>query len=97
MSQKENIIILMCLNPYKWWYPYDFMRPDNGALYVGYKAPTRLSELSKSYPKMFDTAQDGKYKIRRVRWLYIDEWLPMLPLKYQKIINEEYVNAQKSY
>ena len=79
-SQHQKILTLMCRFPdKKWWFPYDFMKQEQGDLFVGYEASARLSELGSQYPEMIETQQAGKYKKRRLCFEGMDQWLPMLP------------------
>ena len=66
MTQQQKILTIMCRQPDKWFYPYEFMMPELGDLFVGYKAPTRIAELHKAYPEMFNTRTVDKYVQRKI-------------------------------
>lgn len=78
MTQKDKIVALMCRHPNKWFYPYEFMKPDLGALYVGYKAPTRIAELHNKYPTMFETRNKEQFKQRKLNLATINTWYEQL-------------------
>lgn len=78
-TQHQKIIHLMTKQNKKWFYPYDFMRPGLGDYYVGYKAPSRLSELNRKYPKMFIKDIDGRFVRYRINVQDFDEWYEQLP------------------
>lgn len=73
----------------KWFYPYDFMDINLGQFYVGYKAPTRLNELEKDYPKLFQSKKEGKYKVRKLNPRKY-EWFDELDKDLQQIVNDNY-------
>lgn len=79
-SQQQKILTLMCrFKEKEWWFPYDFMLPEQGDLFVGYEASARLSELRKDYPDMIEGEYAGKYIRSRLCFETITEWLPLLP------------------
>lgn len=69
----------MAKSPERYFYPYDFMKPELGFLFVGYKAGTRINELNKDYPFLFDSKPQGKYVTRRLRKETMQDWLHKLP------------------
>lgn len=89
MTQYSKILKLMGRYPDRWFYPYDFMKPELGGLYVGYKAPTRISELSKEYPDMFLEKPDGKYVVRKLNLEKINLWYYTLTNTLKKALREE--------
>ena len=52
----------------RWFYPHDFMKDDLGALFVGYEASARFSEMARMFPKAIESIRDGKYFKRRLCW-----------------------------
>ena len=95
MTQKQKILALMCRQPNKWFYPYEFMKPNLGALYIGYKAPTRITELHKSYPTLFNKKTEDKYMQRQLNIAAIDTWYPTLPEGLKEIIDLYYYEENK--
>lgn len=90
MTQKEKILALMCREPHKWFYPYEFMKPDLGALYVGYKAPTRIAEMHHDNPLLFETKKDDKYMQRRLNVDKFDIWYADLKPELKNIVDQYY-------
>ncbi len=90
LTQKQKILALMCRQPNKWFYPYEFMKPSLGALYVGYKAPTRITELNKSYPFLFEDKKEDKYKQRRLNVSAMPQWYESLPTELKDIVDQFY-------
>lgn len=87
LTQYQKILEIMRKQPDKWFYPYEFMRPDLGDLFVGYKAPTRIAELDKKYPQLFDRMIEGKYTKRKLNMQVYDYWFPKLPVELQIIFD----------
>lgn len=94
MTQKEKILTLMCREPKRWFFVYDFMRPDLGELFVGYKASARVPELAAEYPDMFEAQGDGKYLKRRIRFDFMNEWVNTLDKPYRELVIREYTGFQ---
>lgn len=90
MTQKHKILALMCRQPNKWFYPYEFMKPSLGALYIGYKAPTRITELHKDYPTLFEKKSEDKYMQRKLNIDAIHTWYPTLPENLKDVIDQYY-------
>jgi hypothetical protein len=90
LTQKQKILALMCRQPNKWFYPYEFMKPSLGALYVGYKAPTRITELNKSYPFLFEDKKEDKYKQRRLNVKAMNVWYEALSPEFKDIVDQFY-------
>ena len=88
LTQKQKILALMCKQPNKWFYPYEFMKPDLGDLYVGYKAPTRISEMHKYYPYLFNKKTDDKYMQRKLNMDNYSKWYPALDSELQAVVDE---------
>lgn len=80
-TQYEKILTLMIKSrgQKEWFYPFDFMKPDLGELFVGYEASARLSELTKKHPLLFEAKREGKYIIRRFKFEDTYLMLQMLP------------------
>lgn len=68
-SQKLKLLSiwlkLQTSNPERWFFPYEFIQHDG--VFIGYKAPTRFSELCVDYPGLIESKMDGKYRIGRLR------------------------------
>lgn len=88
LTQKQKIIALMCQQPAKWFYAHDFMKPQLGHMFVGYKAETRLRELHLDYPQMFERARDGKYIKRRINAADITTWYDTLKPELRQIVGQ---------
>jgi len=83
LTQYGKIVTLMCREKDRWFYPFAFMTPELGNLFVGYKAPTRIAELQHDYPLMFLNKTVDKYVVRKLNVERIDDWFPDIakPLK----------------
>lgn len=90
MTQKMKILALMCRHPNKWFYPYEFMKPNLGYLYVGYKAPTRIAEMHHDYPFLFETKKDDKYMQRRLNIKDYDMWYDRLKPQLKQVVDQYY-------
>lgn len=88
LNQKQKILALMCRQPDKWFYPYEFMRPDLGALFVGYKAPTRICELHAKYPFLFEKKAEDKYMQRKLNIDKIAMWYHSLSPELKETVNQ---------
>lgn len=88
LTQKQKILALMCKQPEKWFYPYEFMKPNLGAFYVGYKAPTRIAELHHDYPFMFETKKDDKYMQRKLNASEISKWYDRLTPRLKDMVDQ---------
>lgn len=80
----------MIRRPDKWFYPYEFMKPGLGDLYVGYKAPTRIAEMQKRAPSMFEKKSEDKYMQRRLNVEDLNIWYDLLSPDLQEIVDEYY-------
>lgn len=90
LTQNQKILILMCRGTKdKWFFPYDHMRPELGELFVGYVVQSRLTELQRDYPQMFEKEVDGKYTKRRLNRDKIAEWFPTLPKDLRQVVAKE--------
>jgi hypothetical protein len=89
MTQYQKIVTIMCRDRHRWFFPYDFMNPALGDLFVGYKAPTRIAELANDYPKMFQSRTEGKYVQRRLNPNDFQEWFAELPKSLRQIVAKE--------
>lgn len=78
-TQHQKVLAIMCKQPDKWFYPYEFMDDNLGFLYVGYKAPTRIAELDHDNPGMFLSQTKGKYVQRKLNMDKAHEWFYDLP------------------
>jgi hypothetical protein len=65
------------------------MRDDLGLLFVGYKAPTRISELQADYPNMFLNKTEGKYVRRKLNHEAIATWFDSLSKDLKCIVAKE--------
>lgn len=90
MSQYEKILKIMLGDPRKeYWLPTDFMDNDLGALFVGYEASARLSELRKDFPVMFHGKRNGKYVATALNWELIrnGNYIKFLSPELRQVIN----------
>lgn len=92
MTQYQKCLAIMSKEDRRhlWFTPPDFMQPELGDLFVGYKAGVRLAELSKKYPGLFKQKQAGKYIARTIDWVNINNWYWLLPLHLQRTIKQYY-------
>lgn len=74
LTQHQKIIVIMARNSGTWFYPHDFMKPELGNFFVGYKAGTRIAELAKDYPQIFESRLSGKFVTRRLKMSEIKLW-----------------------
>lgn len=70
MTQQAKIVVMMIRlrDTQEWFHAYDFMPPRlglNHEFFVVYEAAARMSELASTY-KIFESKQDGKYKVRKL-------------------------------
>lgn len=89
MTQYQKILTLMCQQPKRFFYPYDFMDRGLGHLFVGYKAPTRMNELEHDYPQLFERMVEGKYVRRRIQAETVGEWFNTLPKDLRQVVAKE--------
>jgi len=87
LTQNQKILALMCRRPKKWFYPYEFMKPGLEWLYVGYKAPTRIAEMQKKVPLLFNKKSEDKYMQRQLNVQQIDIWYEQLTPDLQYIVD----------
>ena len=87
-TQKQKILALMCRQPNKWFYPYEFMKPDLGAMFIGYKAPTRISELRHDYPFLFETKKYDKYMQRKLNLEKLSVWYEQLKPELKDTVDQ---------
>lgn len=90
LTQNQKILILMCRGAKdKWFFPYDHMRSELDELFVGYVVQSRLTELQRDYPDMFEKEVDGKYTKRRLNRDAIHIWFPTLPKDLRQVVAKE--------
>ena len=104
LTQHQKIIVIMAKNPGRFFYPYDFMKPELQHLFVGYKAGTRIAELAKDYPHIFESKKAGSFVIRRLKHESIKQWYNDLDIGLKRALrlndlspnfsNEEILEAQ---
>lgn len=68
-TQSEKVIAMMIRrnDEKKWWYAWEYIGQVEG-LFVGHRAPARISELAINYPEMIESKKEGKFKIFRFRF-----------------------------
>lgn len=93
LTQNQKILKLMCRQPNKWFFPYEFMKPNLGALFVGYKAPTRICEMHKNMPTLFEKKFDDKYMQRKLNVKQINSWYWVLPDNLRLIVDDAIVSG----
>lgn len=89
MTNHQKILVLMSKEPTRFFYAYDFMRDDLGALFVGYMADRRLRELKVDHPHIFEVKQQGKYSTCRLRMEDIKDWYYTLPTHLRAVLRVE--------
>ena len=89
MTQYQKVMTVLCQSPNRWFYPFDFMRPEAGDLFVGYKAGTRLAELAHDYPGMLEKRVEGKYTQYRVCKNTVGEWFNTIPKDLRQVVAKE--------
>lgn len=87
LTQKQKIMALMCKQPKRWFYPYEFMKPGLGWLYVGYKAPTRIAEMQHKVPMLFEKKHEDKYMQRRLNMKQINVWYELLTPDLKDVVD----------
>ncbi len=90
LTQKQKILALMCQQPNKWFFPYEFMQPQLGAMFVGYEAPTRIAEMQAANKAMFETRWEDKYLQRRLNVKQFSEWYELLKPDQKDIVDRFY-------
>lgn len=92
LSQQQRIVAIMCIeaNTKKWWKAHELISYGDPALFVGYEAGPRLSELTKNHPEIFETKQEGKFLLRRMKFEEGKDWYPNAPKEIQTVIKRYY-------
>ena len=90
LTQKQKILAIMCKEPNRWFFPYEFMQPNLGAMFVGYEAPTRIAEMHASYPDMFEKRWEDKYLQRRLNVNGFSSWYETLKPDLKDIVDRFY-------
>lgn len=89
-TQKEKVLrrILSVGDGSRWWFPYEFIEWDGE--FIGYKAPTRFSELCLELPELLESKREGKYKVGRLRAERFKEvdFIKKLPERIWPIVRE---------
>lgn len=96
LTQHQKIVAIMCINAdkKKWWKAHELINYEDQALFVGYEAGPRLSELTKNYPAIFETKQEGKFLLRRMRFETGKEWYPDAPKDIKLMVKQYYKGNQ---
>ena len=94
LSQQQKIIATMCIHAKdkKWWKAHELINANEEWLFVGYEAGPRLSELTKKYPDIFETKQEGKFLLRRMKFETGKEWYSTAPKDIQLMVKRYYKN-----
>lgn len=91
LTQQQKIVAYMCKHQDKqWWLASDFMKQENGALFVGYEATARIAELIGDNPEMFETKRDGRFRAFRIRFETGKDWYKNINPKLQRMIKLYY-------
>lgn len=94
LSQQQKIVAIMCIEAgrKKWWKAHELINygTEEQGLFVGYEAGPRLSELTKQYPEIFDTKQEGKYLMRRMRFETGKKWYATAPPEIKAMVKRYY-------
>ena len=89
-TQTEKLLkvwVRKAIRDNRFYFPYEFI--SDGAIFIGYKAPTRFSEICLEYPEMVEARMDGKYRIGKLRLDNTADFLQKLPIKLKKVVQEE--------
>lgn len=66
------------------------MTPDLGAFFVGYKAPTRIAEMHKEYPLLFEIKSEDKYMQRKLNTDRMGLWFSQLDRELKAVVTQYY-------
>jgi len=97
-TQEQKVIEIMIRGKQEWWHGEDVL--SNGEIHVGYKAPTRLSELGNDYPAMIETKKSPKGNRQHVYRFRFDNtavFLPLLTVKMRKFVQDTLLESKGEY
>ncbi len=92
-TQSEKVIAMMIRDntPERFWYAWEYIGHVHG-LFVGHRAPARISELAIDFPDMIESKKDGKYVIFRFRFENYENFKEKLPMSLRAIVVRELLN-----
>lgn len=94
-TQQEKVLTMMLRNRNKeWWYAYDFIGDVNG-IFVGHRAPARISELARMYPEMIETQREGRLHKYRFRFENIDGFSRIIPIEWENLVKFELIRRER--
>lgn len=69
MTHQQKVLAMMIRGPKNlWWHAYDFIGEVAG-LFVGHRAPARISDIARRYPDLVETMKDpDKPRLHMYRW-----------------------------
>lgn len=93
LTQQQRIVAVMCIEAAtkKWWKAHELINyTANPDLFVGYEAGPRISELCRDYPEIFESKQEGKFLLRRIKFEYGKQWYSTAPDDIKLVIRKYY-------
>lgn len=90
LTQKKKILAIMIQGRHEWWHGEDVM--SYRGIFIGYKAPTRLSELGLEYPEMLQREPSHKGNgqfMYRFRFENTANFMPTLPIYLRVFVREQ--------
>lgn len=92
-TQTEKVLAMMIRDrsPERFWYAWEYIGQVHG-LFVGHRAPARISELGIDYPDMIESKKDGKYVIFRFRIENYEQFKEKLPASLRAVVTRELLN-----
>ena len=95
-SQQQKVLAMMCRGENnQWWHAYDYIGWIHG-LFVGHRAPARISELGREYPELIETIKDpDKPRLHqyRLRFDNFHQFRHTLPDDLKSVILSEMVRS----
>lgn len=88
MTNHQKILTIMAKEPQRYFKQSDFMKPELGQYFVGYKVAARLSELMRDYPDIIETKKDGKYQTYRLKMENLKDWYYSLDPKLRRMFEQ---------
>jgi hypothetical protein len=86
MSNQEKVLRIL-IRERDWLATYDFQ--NRHGIFVGHRAPARISEVALAHPDMIDTDTSDKTYKYRFKIEDTDKFLPTLPEDFRRAVEEE--------
>lgn len=98
-TQCEKVVAMMIRdnNPGRWWHAWEYMGNVHD-LFVGHRAPARISDLGRSYPQMIETQRDPdkpRLHMYRFRFENYDEFIKILPDDLKQTVIREMIRVDR--